>query len=104
MLPLIVMLPDLKTVDRLRGGDSAVYAPLLRRLRFLDLPYVDAADALTDPQTGESKALFTPGGHYSALGNRLVAAWLTVRLREIAKHLPHAVRVPEQTNLIERPQ
>lgn len=102
-VPLIVMLPDLKTVDRLRRGDPPVYAPLMRHLRILELPYVDAADALTGPTIAESKALFTPGGHYSALGNRLVAAWLAARLREVSKHLPHAVRVPDQTNLAGRP-
>jgi lysophospholipase L1-like esterase len=89
-LPLILMLPDFKAVERRRRGEPPIYEPLMRALRNLDLPYVDAADAFfTEERVPETKTLFTPGGHYSSSGNQLVAAWLGSKLRQASTQLPH---------------
>lgn len=91
-VPLIVMLPDLKALERIRRGAPPSYNPLTTYLRNHNLPYVDAADALLiDDGAADTKTLFTPGGHYSESGNQRIAAWLITRLRKAATELPHSI-------------
>ena len=90
-VPLIVMLPDLKAVERRKRGEPPVYEPLMRHLRNLDLAFVDAADAFfAGDRPPDTKGVFAPGGHYSASGNQLVAAWLADKLRTVSIPPPHS--------------
>jgi hypothetical protein len=85
-LPIVVMLPDRKTLDRIARGAPAAYGPLITALEHADIPFADASDALVahGGGTGGFDTLFAPGGHYSESGNARVAAWLTGRLRKLA--------------------
>lgn len=104
-LPLIVMLPDLKAVERLRRGGRPVYEPLMRYLRNHDLPYLDAADAfLADDRTIDTKTWFAPGGHYSSSGNQLVASWLASTLRQASTRLARPVTATGPSAVAKRPQ
>jgi hypothetical protein len=81
-VPVIVMLPDLKAVARLARGEPPIYKPVMDHLRDDDVPFLDAADAFrTGDRVIEAQTLFAPGGHYSALGNQLIATWLAGKLR-----------------------
>jgi hypothetical protein len=96
-LPLIVVLPDLKAVARMRCGEPPIYKPVMDYLRHNDLPYLDAADAFrTGDRVADSNTLFAPGGHYSASGNELVAAWLANKLRTVATQPPHSAPAGSQ--------
>jgi hypothetical protein len=90
-VPLIVMFPDLKALERIRGGAPPSYNPLTTYLRDHNLPYLDAADALLTDDGADTKTLFAPGGHYSESGNQRVAAWLITRLRKAATELSHSI-------------
>jgi hypothetical protein len=91
-VPLIVMLPDQKAVDRVRRGAPPSYGPLMTALRKNNLAYLDAADALAAGEdAAATSTLFAAGGHYSESGNRRVAAWLITRLRKAATELPHSI-------------
>ncbi len=82
--PLVVFLPDRWTVEQVRAGRAPVYAPLVEALRERRIPLLDAAEAFRDGDVVESRAWFMPGGHYAAAGNRVVAAWLGLRLVAVA--------------------
>lgn len=74
--PVLVLLPQLMDLRRIRAGDH-YYRPVLERLRG-DLSVVDLAPALLDG--GPQAALYVNdryGGHYSPAGNAVVADVLT---------------------------
>lgn len=83
--PLVVMLPDRKSVERAREGRATVYEPLMRYMRERAVPYLDAAEAFRLRKgTTEVSGWFAPHGHYSVAGNEVVASWLAPKLREYA--------------------
>jgi len=102
-LPLIVMLPDLKAVERVRHGEPPVYTPLMDYLRSRNLPFVDAADVFrTGDRLTDAKTWFAPGGHYSSSGNQLVAEWLANRIRETSSKSPQGARAIVQNTSVRR--
>lgn len=95
-LPLVVMLPDEQSVWRVRQGQSTVYDPLLRRMQERRIAYIDAVEAFKGSDaTAKVKGWFAPKGHYSVVGNTVVAVWLVGAVREqvtnhdsALKHVP----------------
>ena len=74
----VLLLPGRADLEALMAGGTPAYAPLQRELSARGVPVFDAAEALAAPDLATR---FSPGGHYSAQGNRLVAeatrAWLS---------------------------
>ncbi len=82
---LVLLLPDRESVERARSGRRPVLASLMDAMGREHLDYVDATAAFV--QSGRPErvdAWFMPGGHYSQVGNRLVAMWLAQQLRSRA--------------------
>jgi hypothetical protein len=84
--PLVVFFPDRWTVDQVRAGRAPVYQPLIAALRDRHIGFLDVAEAFRDAKPGVADAWFRPGGHYSAEGNHIVAAWLGPRLTVAPTH------------------
>jgi hypothetical protein len=78
-IPSVILLADRNSVEKMRLGGSATYAPLKEALVKEGVTVWDAADAFR-ATTGPLDPLFASGGHYSGAGNRLVAGWLAVHL------------------------
>jgi hypothetical protein len=84
-LPVVLMLPDPTSVAAARNGKPTAYEPLLTPLREHDVPHLDAASAFqAEPTNSDATNWFAPHGHYSPAGNRIVATWLRVTIRELA--------------------
>lgn len=83
--PVIVMLPDLETVEGVRDGRPAMYASLRDSLvTARRAPVLDLLDAfIAAPTDVPPRSWFAPGGHYSATGNAVVAQWLATRLASV---------------------
>jgi GDSL-like lipase/acylhydrolase family protein len=79
--PLIVFLPDAGSVALARAGRPTLYAPLAAALRQNGIDYVDVAPGFVARGHEQWKSYFMPGGHYSRLGNAIVAATLATTLR-----------------------
>ena len=82
--PLIVLLPDRKSLAQVAQGKSSIQAPLAQALDSAGLPYLDMVTAFGDEFTErELQEWFMPGRHYSEAGNRQIAKalgdflWLT---------------------------
>lgn len=82
--PIVLFLPSSGELLAAQTGEELAYMPVAEALRSRGIEYWDAADAFTaaapDSRFG---TWFAPGGHYSPTGNRIVAAWLGPRLREL---------------------
>lgn len=78
--PIVVFLPDRPSVECARGGRRTVLASLADTLTGRHIEYVDATGAFMGGAGPSVDRWFMSGGHYSPLGNRLVAAWLAPRL------------------------
>jgi hypothetical protein len=103
--PVVVMLPDLKAVARMGRGEPPIYQPLMDYLRNNDLPYLDAADAFRPgDRVIDTRTLFAPGGHYSASGNELVAAWLASKLRTVSDQPTHSAPASSQNSAAHPPR
>jgi hypothetical protein len=75
--PVVIVLPDRKSVDRARAGKGKAYDPLVEYLTQAGIVHVDLVNALVRASANQPVgALFAPGGHYSGAGNRAVATWL----------------------------
>ena len=86
--PLVLMLPDEKSIQRARQGERPVYEPLLAYMRAHGIDYVDAAEAFREANLDSPRGTrdwFAPGGHYSPGGNQLVAGWTAKTLRSIVE-------------------
>lgn len=85
--PVIVMLPDLETVQGVREGRPAMYSSLHDSLvAAARAPVVDLLDAFAAAPTDVApRSWFAPGGHYSATGNTVVARWLAARLDSLGE-------------------
>ncbi|HET7565345.1 MAG TPA: SGNH/GDSL hydrolase family protein [Gemmatimonadaceae bacterium] len=79
--PLVVVLPGRSSVEQRLAGQPRLDDPLLAQLKADSIPYLDAADAFAATTAPRNVARwFAPGGHYSPIGNRIVAAWLAARI------------------------
>ena len=81
-IPIMLMLPDRSSVERIRRGAPPVYAPLEETLARQGLTVWDGADAFR-PAPVSTDSLFAPFLHYSPLGNRVLARWLARRLQAL---------------------
>ncbi|HOE28203.1 MAG: hypothetical protein IT574_10580 [Candidatus Aureabacteria bacterium] len=71
-VPVVLVFPQRSDIERWRGGEGMKqYEPLLEFLQGARIACIDLMDAFPPRETAEA---FTADGHYSALGNRLVAA------------------------------
>jgi hypothetical protein len=77
-VPLIAIYPDLGDLDRHRAHRPRRYEPLLQHLQNQGFRYLDLLDALAayDPQVPKDKLTVGRWGHYSRLGNQIVANYL----------------------------
>jgi hypothetical protein len=79
---VVAMLPDRASVEQVLAGGEASYAALAGELRAAGLDVVDLASAFAAAGTASDvHAWFAPGGHYSPLGNEIVAGAMA---RELA--------------------
>lgn len=83
-LPAIVLYPDLDDFRRHRNHESRRYAPLIEHLQTKGFRYVDILDALVAYDPALPEPLLTVGqwGHYSRLGNRIVASRISDYVRD----------------------
>jgi hypothetical protein len=83
-LPVIVIYPDLGDLSRHRDHQQKRYEPLLEHLRMNGFRYVDQLDALVayDPHVPKDQLTVEPWGHYTRLGNKIVASDLQDYLRK----------------------
>ncbi len=80
-VPVVLLLPDDRSVTRIRAGGVPVYAPLRADLARLAVPVLDVGDAFRDqPAAVKQEEWFQQGGHYSRAGSEVVARWLGPRL------------------------
>jgi hypothetical protein len=87
-MPLVLMLPDEKAIQRIRQGELPVYEPLLVYMRAHSIDYVDAGEAFRQAKLESPRGTrdwFAPGGHFSRGGNQLVAAWMAKTIRSIVE-------------------
>jgi hypothetical protein len=81
-VPVVVFFPDRPSLEQLRNGQPTVYGPLIETVKRQEIRHVDLADAFATRAHDGMDSLFAPGGHYSPLGNELVANWLGQLLSE----------------------
>ena len=83
-LPVIVIYPDLGDLSRHHNHQPKRYEPLLEHLRMNAFRYVDVLDAFAGYDSDVPKDELTVGrwGHYSRLGNKIVANSLESYLRK----------------------
>ena len=88
-VPLVVVILPSRT--RVANSASEQLAPAIIDVApQLDLPVLDAGEALADPaSSGRGVFMDAPGDpHYSAVGHTLIAAWLHQRLATFAARRP----------------
>lgn len=82
-LPIIVVLPDANDQRRSRDGEPRRYAPLLEYFRSRGYRYIDALGALEPVQRRYTMSdLSVEWGHFSKLGNDIIAKYILERLVE----------------------
>jgi hypothetical protein len=82
--PLLLLIPDVKDLERLRAGRPITYQPLVDRLVARQLPVVSAAEPLLKSLGAEPPcALYTrcSGGHFRPDGYRLLAELVEAAFR-----------------------
>lgn len=77
-LPVIVIYPDLEDLSRHRDHQLKRYESLLVHLHMNGFRYLDQLDALVayDPHVPKDQLTVGPWGHYSRLGNKIVANYI----------------------------
>ena len=81
--PIILLFPGLSDVANSTAGTDNSYAPLIDYLQVENMQYVDAIEPLVRALSNHAlQDLFAPGGHYSEIGNRMVAHFLADRLAD----------------------
>lgn len=78
-VPVVLMLPDRSSIERVRHGQKESYRPLTDALRANRVAVWDAMEAFR-PLSVPEGTLFASGGHYSPAGNRAVAVWLKAQV------------------------
>ena len=100
-LPVIVIFPDLGDFARHRSHQTKRYEPLLEHLKIKGFRYLDGLDAFVahDPNVRVDQLTVGKWGHYSRLGNEIVAKYRQRSLndqglvsRDIIKTLARAAR------------
>jgi hypothetical protein len=81
-IPIVVLLPEKESLQRGLQGGPKLYDPLLPFLREHGVDYVDAIEAFRGTSAAELNGLFASGGHYSPLGNKVIASWLPGEIRK----------------------
>jgi hypothetical protein len=82
-LPVILIFPDWFDQNRSRARKPRRYQALLDTLQSKGYRYIDVLDALTPVEKDYSvKDLTVAWGHYSPLGSRIVAEYLSNRLKD----------------------
>jgi len=83
-LPVIVIYPDLFDLSRHRNHQPKKYEPLLAHLHMNGFRYLDVLDAFVayDPNVPRDQLTVGQWGHYSRLGNKIVASYLQDYLRK----------------------
>ena len=85
-LPIIVVLPDLNDQQRSREGKPRRYAPLLEHFRSRGYRYIDALVAFERvEQRYTVNDLTVQWGHFSKLGNDIVARYILERLAQVTQ-------------------
>jgi hypothetical protein len=81
--PIIVVFPDINDQERNRRGDVRRYEALLEYFRSRGYRYIDVQDALEPHYSRYSVGQLTVGnwGHYSPLGNKIVAEYILAQLK-----------------------
>lgn len=94
-LPIIVVLPDLNDLYRSREGKPRRYSALLDYFNSKGYRYIDVMDALEPAQQRYKMTDLTvrPWGHYSKLGNDIVARHILQTLE--ARHLATVAEVKD---------
>lgn len=82
-LPVFLIFPESSDVRREVEGKAPSFAPYLLFLEEKQIPFLYPGEALAEHAAPDRlESLFMPGGHYSNVGNRIVAeqvsAYLTV--------------------------
>ena len=81
-LPIVVILPDLYDFGRSRNGQETRYGVLLDYFHQKGYRYVDIMDAFKPyAKTYTVEELTKAWGHYSPLGNQIVASYLSTQLK-----------------------
>ena len=85
------VLPDGFTVERVRNGLPGMLDPVRRYCRAKNVEFVDLMEGFLDqPADVPTDVWFVDGFHYSAEGNRIIAAWLVHEL-ERRRVMPKSV-------------
>ena len=81
-LPIIVIFPDLTDLRRSRSGQETRYSALLSYFQEKDYRYINLMEALKPYEASYSiKDLTRAWGHYSPLGNQIIARYLSKELK-----------------------
>jgi len=80
--PIILLLPDKRSVKSVHDGNETVYEPLRSTLVRRGLTVWDGIDAFRSTEMSVDR-LFAPYLHYSALGNGVLAQWLRQKLEPL---------------------
>jgi len=79
-LPVIVVFPMSTDLNRSQKGKIRRYAPLLEHFRSKGYRFIDVQDALQAARVSGG-GLFAKGGHYSPLGNQILAEYIVAQLK-----------------------
>jgi len=81
MRPVVLLLPDGYSTERIRSGRSGIMDPVRKFCRDQGLAYIDVKDAfLAQSDERETSVWFNDNFHYSLEGNRIVADWIRVEI------------------------
>ena len=81
-LPIILVFPDRNDQTRSRQGEIRRYAALLEHFRSKGYRYIDVLDALEPYNSRYSVAQLTVAwGHYSPIGNTIIANYILTQLK-----------------------
>lgn len=77
MHPVVLILPDGYSTERIRSGQSGVMDPVRTLCKDAGWDCMDVKDAfLAQPADSDAAAWFVNSFHYSVEGNRIVAEWI----------------------------
>lgn len=92
-LALVVVFPDKDSIIQAASGQPKIFDPLLDYLKMKGFDHVDLSSAFLAADVLRSiDQWFMPGGHYSPLGNTLVATWLGQEIQRRAAQSGLGVR------------
>ncbi|GJL70798.1 MAG: hypothetical protein NPIRA06_34330 [Nitrospirales bacterium] len=103
-LPVVVIYPDLNDLRRHRSHKSKRYEPLVQHLHAKGFRYLDVLNAFIayDPRLPKDQLTVGQWGHYSRLGNSVVATFLQDYLNKekltVRDHVKNLARAACTTN------